>query len=113
MVGKNLHPYLLHVLGSVSLTLAVSSTDYWAPLSLRRHMGIKGANKFSAFVLPEKVTSGVQDIFNLVLLRGDDQSRGEKCAEFMRNALGASHTYTWTCIPCYAGISPSDGQGSW
>lgn len=44
-------------------------------------------------MLPEEVTSQVQDIFNLVLVRVADQSRGEKRAEFMQNALNASRVY--------------------
>lgn len=59
-----------------------------------------GTNKFSAFVLSEEVTSQVQDIFNLLLLRVGGQSRGEKCTEFMGNALSTLRMYTDTCIPC-------------
>lgn len=88
MVGKNLHFYLLHILGSVSLTLAVSSTDSWTPTLQPQEAHEDYGNK------------QVQDIFNLLLLRVGGQSRGEKCTEFMGNALSTLHTYTDTCVPC-------------
>lgn len=62
---------------SVSLTLAVSSTDFRTALSLRSTWGFWQQTTFQP-LLPEEVTSQVQALFDLVLPSLADQSRGEK-----------------------------------